>query len=308
MDRITILTHPIGDNRWGNMGHAAVTQSLLRGFDRIGFDNYIFQPESESQLTDIVHVIHGPGPCQTLQYALKLKSEGIIKRITAGPNVFVFPFEYNYLIDDPAIEKYLVASNWVKEMFSVIDPNCSDKLRIWPCGVDEKLTTLACEKDYKAIIYIKGQQSDHFYMEIEEAVAETGFEPIIFRYGSYGYNEYIEALKEAAFMVAVSDAETQGLYLAEAWALDVPTLCYDEGTYTWKSVVYGEDICYPATSSCPYLSEATGVRFRNIEQLKSVLDNIAVFIKNTSPRKWVVDNMTDGICARYFLDTIMEQN
>ena len=57
-------------------------------------------------------------------------------------------------------------------------------------------------------------------------------------------------------------------------------------------------------SSCPYLSEATGLRFSNFEELSHILGMLSAGEAQFSPRNWVLANMSDEVCARKFLELI----
>lgn len=304
MGGVTILTSPIGDERWRNTGHYAVTRSLLTGLERIGYKDYNYQPETENELYDNLHVLFGIPPCDTLQYGYNLHSAGKVKVVTAGPNVFNFPFEQGGAIEDSRLEKYLVPSEWFRNMFALMCPPAANKLYSWPCGVDSNILYLEHTRKNKAIIYKKGNQSNEFYADVINIVKRYGYEVEIFSYGKYNYDDYIKALGQASFVVAVSDTESQGLYLAEAWAMDVPTICFEPGFHTWPESLYGIEITWPMTSTCPYLSEYTGVRFKNIEELKMMINHADYIIDNTAPREWVSKNMTDEICAQKFLNII----
>ncbi|MCR5671765.1 MAG: hypothetical protein K6G10_12230 [Butyrivibrio sp.] len=304
MPKLTLLTYPLNDLTYKSDGHPRVTKSLVDGLHEIGYTDFNLNPDHID--CDHVHALFGPGPCRTLEYALDLKKKGIVKHVTAGPNIFVFPFESNYLINDPDLEMYLVPSYWNKCLFEAIAPDSADKLRIWPCGISKDLLALERRPQKKAILYRKNRCNlpESFYDALKAGIEAAGYESILFEYGKYRYEDYIRTLQECAFMVAVTDQEAQGLFLSESWALDVPTLCFEQGTYTWKNVMDGEDIVYDGTSACPYLTADTGVKFTNIDEFHQMMRYIDLIIESTSPRAWMRDNMTDAICAQDFLNIL----
>lgn len=57
-------------------------------------------------------------------------------------------------------------------------------------------------------------------------------------------------------------------------------------------------------STCPYLCEKTGLRWEEINELESIILKIPEMINQFEPRKWVMENMTDEICAKNFLKII----
>ena len=104
------------------------------------------------------------------------------------------------------------------------------------------------------------------------------------------------------FAVVIDRVESQGLFLAEAWAMNVPTLCFDPHCYRW--ICPNETYDYFHTSSAPYLSEATGAEWFELSELELLLDNIEQLKKKSYPRKWVEEHMTDEVCAERFLEII----
>ena len=125
-------------------------------------------------------------------------------------------------------------SYWDKCLFEAIDPVCADKLRVWPAGIGNDLLTLPRNTQKKAVLYRKNRCNlpEEFYETISVGISAAGYTPILIEYGKYKFENYIKALQESAFMVAVTDQEAQGMFLSEAWALDVPTICFEQGTYT----------------------------------------------------------------------------
>lgn len=321
MKRLTILTRPTRipptvTRKYG--GHQGVTRSLVEGLEKIGFDEFNYGPENEEEIAEHVHVLAGVG---TLQYAIELKNRGKIKTLTAGPNIVVFPDEYDALITNQSIEKYLTPSDWNKRLFLEMAPCLEGRLFSWPAGVDteyfkpdEKMV-----RNNTVIVYHKFE-SDQFRYRVCCELRKYGFEPVVFKYGGrplefyqgngasqeiekYDVNKFREALNHACFAVVISDQESQGIALAEMWSMDVPTICFDPHYYMWewegRLIERDGDI-----SSCPYLSEQTGMRFSSFEELGHILDGLSVDYKRFSPREWVLANMSDEVCARKFLELI----
>ena len=119
-------------------------------------------------------------------------------------------------------------------------------------------------------------------------------------------NEYIKLLNQCEFVVTISNAESQGIFLAEAWAMNRPTLCYDPHFYHWKingsEVTRRDDI-----SAAPYLTDRTGHAWRSIDELESLINQYKKNRLYYGPRKWVLENMTDEVCARDFLAKVNDE-
>lgn len=321
MKKLTILTRPtnvpsVVKHKYG--GHQGVTRSLIEGLEKIGYEDFNYGPADEDEIAEHVHVLFG---VNTLQYAIELKKRKRIKTLSAGPNIVVFPFEHNALLADPNIDKHFVPSEWVRRLYTEMEPALEGKIFSWPSGVDTEYfrPDLNAVRDNTVIVYHKFE-SDQFRYRVCCELRKHGFIPVVFKYGGrplafyesngakleakrYEFEDYKQALKKARFSVVISDQESQGIALAEMWSMDVPTICFDPHYYMWewegRLIERDGDV-----SSCPYLSEKTGMRFSNFEELSRILDILSVDNKPFSPREWVLDHMSDEACARKFLQLL----
>lgn len=316
MKKITILTEPVQfyyktriavkkmmvrGYKYG--GHVAVTRSLIEGLDKIGYTDYNYRPIRESDIAEHVHVLAG---VEILRYAIGLKERGCIKKLTAGPNVVIFSTDENSIISNQCIDLYLQPSQWTADFHIELNAAMENRCVAWPAGVDiNKLKYKQNVKKRKQVLIYHKEESNQFCFRVDYLVRRHGYSTVIIKYGSYKFDEYIKILQESAFMVVIAGAESQGLYLAEAWAMDVPTICYESNYYKWQ---YGDCIKERIgnVSSCPYLTKDTGVTFKELGELDDIISNIDMVLEDVHPREWVVNNMTDEVCARRFLDTVME--
>lgn len=305
---ISILTEPPGSNYNNNEkygGHKAVTRSLLEGFAKIGFTDYNYNPSSIEDMAEQVHVLSG---VHTLMWAIGQKRLGRIKKLTAGPNVVVFSSDYDGLITSAEIDMYLQPSQWGVEVHNDRNDKIIGRCRQWAAGVDLNNFIMNQSKCHnkKVLIYQKSQSSPILANKAEFLLRNRGYDTVIFRYGSYKFEEYIRTLSEVSFMVTIGGSESQGLYMAEAWAMDVPTLCLSSDTIIWDA----DDGIYKYCSNgrinvnAPYLCEMTGAEWRNPHELMGLVENIDSILEKTSPRRWVFDNMSDEVCARKFLEMV----
>ncbi len=306
--KISILTEPIGSNYNNNEkygGHKAVTRSLIEGFDKIGFTDYNYNPSNIEDLAEQVHVLFG---ADTLIWAIEQKKLGRIKKLTAGPNVVVFSSDKDGLIASPEVELYLQPSQWGVEVHNERNNKIIGRCRQWAAGVDLNnfiMNRYKCH-NRKVLIYQKLNLSPILANKVEFLLRNKGYDTVIFRYGSYKFEEYIKTLNEVSFMVTIGGFESQGLYMAEAWAMDVPTLCLSSDTIIWDA----DDGIYKYCSNgrinvnAPYLCDLTGAEWRNLHELMGLIENIDSILEKTSPRQWVLDNMSDEVCARKFLEMV----
>ena len=99
----------------------------------------------------------------------------------------------------------------------------------------------------------------------------------------------------------LSTFETQGLALAEAWSMDVPTVVWDpRGTAEWRGR------SFQSGSSAPYLTPATGRLWRTLNELEPVLRGVLAEPSAFQPREWVLAHMTDAICSAALYDIIRD--
>jgi hypothetical protein len=123
----------------------------------------------------------------------------------------------------------------------------------------------------------------------------VGMDLHIIQYGHYNKEEYREQLRLCDFSVFISEKETQGIALAEAWAMNVPTLCWDSFSSNMEGMIL------MPTSSCPYLTRQTGARWRSVDDLRQL---IYLYEKSYfSPRNWVISHMSDKVSAASLLET-----
>ena len=102
--------------------------------------------------------------------------------------------------------------------------------------------------------------------QVKKALIQSGYDVDMIHYGRYQKDEFREKLRRCEFAVVLSQRETQGIALAEMWAMNVPTLC-------WESFVTEFNGILIPSSSCPYLTRRTGWRWRNIPELEQVINS-----------------------------------
>lgn len=273
-------------------GHYAVTRSLVEGLQKINA-NYNYNP---SRIKDVGEVVIVLTNIDALKQAIKWKKEGIIKKLLAGPNLMVFSNEFDNILSSKEIDICIVPSDWVRIAYEEDAPSLKGRVHVWYAGIDENYWfCLNNKKKYKALVYWKTETED-FCRTVEELVAKYGWEVIRVKSGSYKSYEFKEILSESIYAVFISRSESQGIALAETWAMNVPTFVWNSG----KLNIEGRE--YSIVSSCPYLSSQTGYEWKTIEQLEQFLLNMENILSGFSPREWIVNNMTDKLSASNLLD------
>ncbi len=280
---ITILTQPI---RWESgevWVHSGVLGSLQRGLRRLGVE-FNFNPKDLKKLHKNVLVLNN---FDALKDAILLKMGGKIQRLLAGPNLTCIAHEMQLF---PQIDYSISPSKWFREMLIRQLPQLKGRFAIWPSGVDPAFWDPGAhsQKTNDVMVYRKGAPEE-MCSAVEAHLRARGWNPICINYGDYSLEGYRACLKTCQFAVFLSPSEMQGLALAEAWAMDVPTLVWDPQ----QSIHRG--YFYKGSSSAPYLTAATGDLWKTEEEFERLLDQIPEKLSGYSPRAWVMRNMTDEV-------------
>lgn len=274
-------------------GHFAVTRSLVEGLRQVGAD-FNYNPSRIAQVADTVVVLAG---VRTVRQAIALKRAGRIRRLLVGPNIVIFSSDHDALLAAPEIDCVITPAAIVGEHYVEQCPSLAGRMIAWPAGVDaaywspdpaiRRRQVLFFEKQNKGPVGPIAPYVNH--------VRAFGYEVEILRYGEYRHDDYRECLRRSALMVGFVTDESQGIAWTEAWACDVPTLIWRNTTHTHLGRTY-------RCSTAPYLTDSTGAFF----------DDLADFIRQFTlwadhglplqPRDWVLENMTDAVCARRLLD------
>jgi hypothetical protein len=236
-----------------------------------------------------------------LAVAVAWRRRSAARRLVAGPNLVVLPSDAPRLMQADEIDLCLVPSPWVKQLYEDDAPALRGRISVWPAGVDVDFWTPDASTPparREALIYRKDLpgQPNAGVEEIEQAerrLRSSGFAVTTLVYGTFTRPQYREALRRADLMVFYSPTESQCLAQVEAWAVDVPTLVWARGRFTYRGRDY-------QSSSAPYLTPHTGREFQDAGALAALLDDWDEISAAVSPRAWVVDHLTDAIAARAY--------
>ncbi|MEK7760957.1 MAG: glycosyltransferase [Nitrospirota bacterium] len=276
-------------------GHPAVTRSVVEGLARLGV-RHRYNPKYLDQVGRVVLVLAG---LDTLQQAIAWKRAGRISTLLAGPNIVVRPTEYDGLIAAPEIDACIVPSQWVGTAYEEDAPTLAGRIKVWAAGVDERYWNgLRRHASSKTVLLYQKSAPEELGFTCERLIRSMGWSPVRVGYGCYKKDEYREVLASSVFAVFLSRSESQGLALAEAWAMNVPTLVWDPGEFTF------EGRRYSTVSACPYLTSETGLSWETVTELEDVLTHVDDVVTSKAPRQWVLDHMTDEIAARNLLSMI----
>jgi len=309
-NKITILTEPTYQSPMSNigafkryvktvLGHAphgprTVLRSLMNGFKCEGV-NFNYNPKSSKDVGEVVIVL---SHIEALKEAIELKRAGKIKKLLAGPNLMVWSNEFEGILASAEIDICLVPCAWVQVAYEEDNPALVGRVRAWYAGVDGRFwQPQRLEKSKDVLIYWK-TESEEFIRCIENKLGEFGYKPFRIRYGKYNRDEFRKKLSQVQFSVFVSKSESQGIALAESWAMDVPTLVWNPK----PSEINGRT--YSSISSSPYLNSRLGVEWKTMVDLESILKQMDSMLCQFQPREWVLKNMTDKASAQLLLGII----
>lgn len=274
-------------------GHYAVVRSLEAGLNSIG-EKYSFNPTSRSELADSVHILAGT---DTLKMAIKLKRQGKIKHLTAGPNIVISSADANGIVASPEIDAFFVNSEWTKSAYLLDNPKLEGRLKIWPAGINLSDWKTEKQPTSKPVAVFYKKRAEHFVYEACRTIAlQAGYEIAEIIYGSYKPQDLKIKLSVAAVAVYFVEQESQGIALQEIWATNTPTFVWNPKIWMYKGINY-------ACSSAPYLTDKTGAFFRDESEFERLIKQP---LAGYEPEKWVREHMTDELCARDFMRQVKE--
>jgi glycosyltransferase involved in cell wall biosynthesis len=276
-------------------GHYAVMRSIIIGMDEANIP-YVFNPNILTMSYKNVHVFSN---ISALKIAIFLKRIGIIKHLSAGPNLVVSSADENGILSSKYIDKIVLNSEWTK-MFYILENSAitPDKIVLWAAGVDVKYWDLG-KRDHpklNILFYIKNEEKE-LLKDCKEIAKKYNLTFSEIFYGKYKLKEFKEELMMADCVVYFSKSESQGIALAEIWATDIPTFVWNPGVFNYQSKSY-------ECSSAPYLTEETGRFFKNPNEFDVIISEFASQKTTYKPREYTIKHFSDIVAAQDFVKKI----
>lgn len=294
-EKITVLTYPVGRYSSDSWCHAGVTHSLLRGLKELQVD-FNYNPSQEDEVGSTVVVLTN---IDALQQAIDWKKQRKIKKLLVGPNLAtIFLPDYKILLS-PEIDINIVPSHWIKTAYLEVAPELINCISIWPAGVDINYwnpSKKLHEKSSNQVLVYWKTDSEDLCKSIELLLQKYHWNPVRIQYGQYDQASYKNILQSSFFAVFISRSESQSLALAEAWAMDVPTLIWDPQELIAFNRKFSE------VSACPYLHNQNGRNWKTLESFECLLKTI--MFQQFAPRTWVLENMSDPVSAKMLISII----
>ena len=229
-----------------------------------------------------------------------------------GPALYNHPVEDEALPRRHAIERIVVPSQWVRDMFAKVWPNL---VTVWPVGIDTDRwapDTGASAKDIDVLVYEKLFRDRERYLGelVEPLMAELrrqGRSVAYLRYGYYREPELHALSRRVRSMVYLSPHETQGIACEQMMAADVPVLAWDPGG-DWQSLEYLlRGVRFGPVTSVPYWDDRCGVKFTNANDFREAFARFwpAVERGAFAPRQMILDNgLTLAASAEAYVDLV----
>jgi hypothetical protein len=284
--------------RGGPRGPQAVRASLERGLRALGLEHRV-DPSGYGDET-VVGVL---SDLDALAEAIAWRRGGDGRRLVAGPNMAVLPSDAPELMTAPEIDVCVVPSAWVQRLYEEDAPALRGRVAVWPAGVDAehwRPGDRAATEPRRALVYRKDipGQANATDTDVASAVAAleaAGFTVETARYGDLAPGAYLPALQRSDVLVFFTPTESQCIAQVEAWSCDVPTLVWAQGRLRHGGREY-------ESSSAPYLTRATGRLFSDAADLRALLARWDELRASLAPRAWVLEHMTDAVCAQAYWD------
>lgn len=281
-------------------GPQGVTASVVRGL-RILMKDYLINPTaSKISPNDTIWVNESVDALKwAIDFKNKDKNRGI--RLVVGPNLVVIPDEHGGIIYDDAIDIILQPSEWTRDFYLKYNQKLEAKIRIWPAGVFDPFEHQPPVKKENYFILYQKNAPEVLFKKIAKKLDEENINYYLVRYGSFNQKNYFALLEKARGMICLSTSESQGLAIQEAWIRDVPTLVWDRGY--WEK---GEVRFEAMQISCPYLNSELGMTFHSEDDFAEKLEQFMLNLGHFKARNYSLQNLTDKVTTKRFLDIILK--
>lgn len=277
-------------------GPQAVISSVIRGLNNKGFE-FKLDPTAKNIPADSTIWVNQS--IEALEWALEFKLKNKGAKIIAGPNLVVTPDEHNSIIFDKNIDTIIQPSEWTREFYESYSRDIGSKIKIWPAGVEDPYLNInVINKVGYFIVYQKNAPKELF----DKVIAKLNNDNINFKivkYGKFKHEDFLKMLVDASGMVYLSQSESQGIALQEAWIRDVPTLVWDRGY--WQ---VGKNKFEHVQISCPYLNNECGETFNDAYAFDNKFESFIKNLPNFRARKYCLANLSDEVTTGKFLDII----
>lgn len=279
-------------------GQMRVFLNLCAGLDRAGISY---------RANDYRHARAHPNElCCILGKRHVLDAQAWPNPLMLGPCLHDHPVSDPELFARRRVRRILVPGEWMRRMCA---PAWGERVFAWPVGIDTEFwqpdAKVGHDIDvlvYEKFLWDRANRERDFLAPIMTELKRRSWRVASIRYGSYRVDDYRAQLRRSRALLFLCEHETQGMAYQEALATGVPVLAWDAGG-AWRDPSYFPDrVNFSPVSSVPYWDERCGVRFRDVAEFPSALDEFSTRLASGAfqPRGYVLDHLTLEHCAREF--------
>ena len=227
---------------------------------------------------------------EDLKWAVENRSRLRARQLWAGPNIVVVPQEAGGILTRSEIDRVIVPTKWVEDVYSNEHPPLARRISIWPAAIDTDYWSPQDIPKLNWLLYNKYQ--DSLAAAIAKALETANEKFIQINYGQYPHAKYREVLKTAKGLIWLSGSESEGIALLEALSMNVPALIWDVGSWKYQSPELKRAFAAPATSA-PYFSEECGVKFTAQPEFESAFKRFSANLSSFRPRDYILRSGLD---------------
>ena len=229
------------------------------------------------------------------------------KRIIYGPHNFVFPSQ-EWLHSKNAFDircVYTCLSSWVQTLYKEFGTFPMPVKPLPFCVDTEKFKPENNTEEYDCFVYFKHRHPSILDSVLKE-LSMRNMKYIVFSYGKYNENDYINILHKVKFGIWIGCSESQGFAIQECLSSDIPLLVlnatsmFDEYNSDNKSYNYrNEKGKYKLeATSLTYWDDSCGIV---VSDFLTDLDTMMSSYNRFSPRDFILQTLTPELCINRFL-------
>lgn len=249
-------------------GHWGVSKSIFIGLIRAKLPFSINTPISKIPLNSRVLLLSGRGQIAPLSDRSDLT-------VTVGPNFTSDYKKHALFFREGHVSRLLVPSEWVSKSVRESDLVGWEKIRVWAAATEVPRCFTKLPKQTKAeriLVYMKVPHRE-ILDDVLRLLQNLEKPYFVLRYGRHSRLRYLFTIAKSDLVIYIGATESQGLAMQEAWALGKRTLVFkrDVATIPWIRGldVNGEEM---GSIASPYLNDGCGAFWRNIGELRDLLD------------------------------------
>lgn len=278
------------ESKWKVKGQTRVFLNLIKGLKKAGID---------FDINNYKYCLTNPSVpiCIIGNTDMLLKHEWK-NPIILGPCIFSHPVDFPDLLEKYDIQRIIVPSDWVKNMYAQHYGNICEA---WPVGIDiEKWEQGKNKKKhvdillYQKLYWEDNSKADSLFSKIKDYLEEKKIPFKVLVRGNYSSKEYRDLLNSSKALVFLSWHETQGIAYQEALACGVPVLAYDKGGLWQDPNYFPERVKFQPVSSVPYWSDQCGMKFPSFDEFEKTFPLFMAKVNQGlfSPREYVKDHLS----------------